>query len=350
MSGTGRKGIVRHSRRIKIGAGVGALVLAIATPVALAQVGGDHDGDALDAGADGLICFEVEDHFGGPFALEGGPMFEGGFPFDGMPGEGFGFEGEWPFGLDDGEFEFEFEFEGEWPPEFGDGEFFSGFEFDGEFAPEMEEMLDLVNEESMALAEHLEQAGIDHEVVTGPMGMIWVEWDFSDPAANQAVEEFIAERGGLIEMAAGILPLDGFLDGLPFDLDEIPFGFEDMPFDLEGLGGLFLDVLPWDHGEALPLFPEGPGWGGEFPEEMMFDGPFGRGTMCVETIDAQAERISADAAGLAEALAAAGIDVTIETRQISVPVWDTGDEAANEVVEQYYSGLFGFGIGSDDGS
>jgi len=322
---------VSRGRRIKIGAGVGALVLAIATPVALAQAGDDDGGSVLDAGTDGLVCFEVEDHFGGPFAFEGGPMSAGGFLFDVVPGEEFGFGGEWPL-------------------EFGDGEFFSGFEFEGEFLTDMEETLDLLNEESVALAEHLEQAGIDHEVVTGPMGMIWVEWDLSDPAANQAVEEFVAERGGLIEMAGGILPFDGLLDGIPFDMDEIPFGFEDTPIDLEGLEGIFLDVFPWDQEEGFPFFSEGLEWGGGFPDEMMFDGPFGPGTMCVETIDAQVERISDEAAGLAEALTAAGIDVNIETRQISVPVWDTGDEAANEVVEQYYSELFEFGIGSDDGS
>jgi hypothetical protein len=46
---------------------------------------------------------------------------------------------------------------------------------------------------------------------------------------------------------------------------------------------------------------------------------------------------------LAEAPAAAGIDVAIETRRVAVPVRDTGDEAAREVVEQYYADLLGFG-------
>jgi len=72
--------------------------------------------------------------------------------------------------------------------------------------------------------------------------------------------------------------------------------------------------------------------------------------VCVETIGSQADRISDEAAGLAEALAVAGIDVTIETRQIAVPVWDTEDEAARQIVEQYYADLLGFSGVSDGGS
>ncbi len=208
-----KEGIVKHSKRIKIGAAVGALVLAIATPVAMAQAGDDDLGD-LDAGAEGLICFEVGDHFGGSFGFEGDWPFEGDFPFEGMPGEEFGFEGEWFLELDDGEFPRGFE-----------------FEFEGELLPVMDEMLDLVNEEAMALAEHLENAGIEHEVVTGPMGVVWVEWDFSDPAANEAVEEFIIENGGFIDMAVEILPFDD----LPLGIGEIPFGFDDLPFGIDGI-------------------------------------------------------------------------------------------------------------------
>ncbi len=333
-----KEGTVKHSKRIKIGAAIGALVLAIATPVALAQVGDDDAGD-LDAGTEGLICFEVGDHFGGLFGFEGDRPFGGAFSFDGMPGEEFGFEGEWPLEFDESEF----------PP---------GFEFEGELPPEMDEMLDLLNEESMALADYLENAGIEHELVTGPMGIVWVEWDLSDPAANEAVEEFIVENGGLFDMAVQILPFDGLpfdigevpfgFDGLPFDIGEVPFGFDGLPFDLQGLEGFF-DVEPWDLGEGFPDFAGEMGWGGEFFGEMMFGGPFGPGIVCVETIEAQADRISDEAAGLAEALAAAGIDVTMETRQVAVPVWDTGDEAAREVVEQYYADLLGFSGVSDDG-
>jgi hypothetical protein len=251
----------------------------------------------------------------------------------------------------------------------------------------MDEMLDLVNEEAMALAEHLENAGIEHEVVTGPMGGVWVEWDFSDPAANEAVEEFIIENGGFIDMAAEILPLHGPLhdigeipfgpegllfsideipfgfeglpfgmdeipfgfDALPFDLDEIPFGADGLPFDLQGLEGFF-GADPWDLGEGFLGLSGEMAWGGASPGEMIFGGPFGPGMVCVETIGSQADRISDEAAGLAEALAAAGIDVTIETRQIAVPVWDTEDEAARQIVEQYYADLFGFSGVSDGGS
>lgn len=349
------EGTVKHSKRIKIGAGVGALVLAIATPVALAQAGDDGVDDP-DSGVEGLICFEVEDQFTGSFGFEGDwPFegdfsfegdfpFEGGFPFEGTPGEEFGFEGGWFLGLEESEF----------PP---------GLEFEGQPLPAMDEMLDLLNEESLALAEYLEDAGIEHEVITGPMGVIWVEWDFSDRAANEAVEEFIVESGGLIDMALEILPFDDLPFDIPFDIDGIPFAFDDLPFgmegfpfgddgmplDIEGLGGFF-DGSAWHSGDGFPGFPGEMGWGGEFFDEMMSDGPFGPGMVCVETIGTQADRISDEAAGLAEALAAAGIDVTIETRQITVPIWDTDDEAAREVVEQYYADLLGLSRVSGDGS
>ena len=129
-------------------------------------------------------------------------------------------------------------------------------------------------------------------------------------------------------------------------MEDIPFGIDGLPFDLEGLFG----AKPWDLGEGFPDLSGGMAWGGGFLDEMIFGGPFGPGMVCVETVGSQADQISDEAAGLAEALTAAGIDVAIETRQIVVPVWDTDDEAAREVVEQYYADLLGLSRVSGDGS
>jgi hypothetical protein len=100
-----------------------------------------------------------------PFPPLGEGFFEGEFPFD----EGSPFDGESPF---------------------------------GEGAPGLEdwlppEVLDELDASADALAEFLEERGIDFEIEEGPFGVRWVIPDLGDPEAREALEEFAAGREGL---------------------------------------------------------------------------------------------------------------------------------------------------------
>jgi len=272
--------------KFKVGGAVGALVLAIATPVALAQAGGDDGAEAASTAVPetgDLICFEIDDPFFGEF----------------------GFEEDWPF-------EEGMALEGEWPE---DSEWLEGFEEN--LPPLPDQIIEMLNQEAVELAAHLDLAGIAYEIVEGPMGETWVEWDFADDAANQAVEEFYAGREDPFEFLIEEFPFEE----IPFD--DFPFGFED--FD-EGEFGEFIFEGP----EGMLEF------GGEFPFGEDF--PFG-GVICIEPPAMQAEMLSGEMQGLADALTEAGISFTTETVQMEVPVWNLDDDAAREVVEQYYSGM-----------
>jgi hypothetical protein len=239
--------------------------------------------------------------------------FGEGFPFeweDEIPlGEGLPFEDGFPF-------EFEFEWEDEFP--FGD-EFFldEGLPFE-----HGEGLVGLIEEETEALADHLEEAGIEYERRSGLLGIEWIVWDITDPVANEAVEEFFTERSGHLEF----LPPEGLPEGIE------P---EDLPGLLDEHGDLF-DDLPEGILEMLELLP---------PIEMLpFDeGPFleGPAELCMAPPGVRAERLADEAAELAAALRAAGVEVGTETIEIEVPVWDADDDVARDVVEEFYADRHG---------
>jgi len=54
--------------------------------------------------------------------------------------------------------------------------------------------LSRLDETMRALAEHLEEHGVDTVTIEGPMGVSWVVWDFFDEDASDLVAEFLEDR------------------------------------------------------------------------------------------------------------------------------------------------------------
>jgi hypothetical protein len=102
--------------------------------------------------------------------------------------------GELPFGeffpFDDEGFGFGFEM----LPPFGDGE--------GPLFGELpEELIGDLNARADELAAFLDERGVGYEVEEGPMGIRVVIPDLTDPAAEEALEEFFEQHGGMFDFS-----------------------------------------------------------------------------------------------------------------------------------------------------
>ena len=188
---------------------------------------------------------------------------------------------------------------------FEDFDFDFDFDFDEnlDFGFDMdlpEEAIAEINAEGADLAAVLDAAGIAHEMVTDDVGITYPQWDESDPAANEAVEQYYADK-------FGELPFQGIFDGI-FD--------EGFTFDF----GMDFDALSDENCEMAfgELF--------ELPDDVVAD-------------------INAEGAELAAALDAAGVTYEMVTDEsgITFPEWDKNDDTANEAVEQYYVDKYGVG-------
>lgn len=182
-----------------------------------------------------------------------------------------------------------------------------GLEFDGEFDESFEGLFELsddviaeINAEGADLAAALDAAGVAYQMVADDVGITYPQWDESDPAANEAVEQYYADK-------FGELPFQGIFDGI-FD--------EGFTFDF----GMDFDALSDENCEMAfgELF--------ELPDDVVAD-------------------INAEGAELAAALDAAGVTYEMVTDEsgITFPEWDKNDDTANEAVEQYYVDKYGVG-------
>ncbi len=143
------------------------------------------------------------------------------------------------------------------------------------------------------LADHLDDAGIDHEIVELPV----VVWDVGDEAANDAVADYLA--------GAELPFLDDLLDG----------------FDLEG-GFPFADGFPFE-GEWFDFDGEFPGVG--LPEELVAD------------LNAAADELAVflDERGV-------GYEVVEGPMGVRMVIPDLSDPAVREALEEFHETHGGF--------
>lgn len=172
-----------------------------------------------------------------------------------------------------------------------------------------EELAELQAEEN-ALAAHLDSLGIAYEMVDFGFGSLrYVEWDYEDEAANEAVEDFWAERFPLAPEEVAAMNAEADALAAHFDAAGVRYTIDTDPDGVRW--------VEWDEGDpaaeaAVDVFYA------LTPEEVA--------------------EINADADGLAAHLTAAGIEHTVVTdpdgsRYVE---WDYEDEAANAAVDEYY--------------
>lgn len=280
------------SKKIRIWVAAGVLMLGVIVPAAVAWA--ETDDEAPEE--EGLLCFEVDELL--PRLPHRGFRLDRESPFDRFDPERL------PFDLED-------------------------FDLDG--LPRLGEIVDRLEAEADELAAYLEEEGIDHEVETGPLGLTWVVWDFTDPEANRAVEEYLEERGGMIGVAGEVLPFDlekmGGMPELP-DLGELLDDLDLDGFDLEELlEGFELEGFP-PFGEGFE-FPLGERW-------FELEGPPRGGMVCIGSFEARAGALEREGGELGVLLENAGIDVGFETVEIRVPVWDPDAEGVDELLADFY--------------
>ncbi len=249
-----------------------------------------------------------------------------------------------------------------------------------------------IQAETDELAAFLDEQGIAYEIVEDECGLSWVEWDWDDPAAEEAIDEFFGEFDdwgfGFIEEIdpeQALADIAGLLEGLAAHLDaagvehqvrNLPvvtwdmtdeaandavaeyFGQAEIPF-LEQLPG----ILDFGFGEfgphdgwlefEFPFDGEFP-FGGEFPFDgewfdFGFDGelPFDLPAELVERLNATADELAAflDERGIA-------YDVEEGPNGIRMVIPDLDDPAAEEALGEFYEehgGFFGFGFGGPHG-
>ncbi len=118
--------------------------------------------------------------------------------------------------------------------------FFRDFltDFDPAMIPEgAGEILGFLSAQAFDLGDFLNEAGVPHDIVEGPLGVAFVEWDVFDPEANEAVAEFYDRDG----------------PDIAFSLEDVlPVGIPDEP---ASPALLFLG-LP----DETSVLPAGAGW------------------------------------------------------------------------------------------
>jgi hypothetical protein len=192
---------------------------------------------------------------------------------------------------------------------------------DGEFvcateAPAPEDMAEW-NAEADDLAVYLDEKGIAYTMESDETGSRWVEWDYEDDAASDAVDAFYAERYPLTpeeiaEINADEDALAAFLDerGVTYTVDESPDGTHMVEYDDEDED--IVSVIDDFYAERYPLTPE------------------------------EVAEYNAEADALVAAFDAAGITYTIDTDAAGVRwiEWDYEDDAANDVADTVYQELY----------
>lgn len=185
--------------------------------------------------------------------------------------------------------------------------------------PIPEEELERIREENAGLMAALDAAGIAHELVTDEGGWEWVEWDFEDPAAQEAVDAYYAELFGEEWIGEGedcIFP-EGEWTPTDEDIARSEAEVAEMSAVLEAAGVAFTVV-----GEG-----NGMRW-----VEFDYDDP-----AAMEAMDAYwmaqssefAAEVAADLDRLAAAFDAAGIDYVREGHdECETIIFDTTDAAA----------------------
>ena len=185
--------------------------------------------------------------------------------------------------------------------------------------PIPEEELERIREENAGLMAALDEAGIAYELITDEGGWEWVEWDYEDPAAQEAVDAYYAELFGDEWIGEGdecIFPEE---EWIPTDEDIARAEAEvaEMTAVLEAAGVAFTIV---DEGNGMRWV------------EFDYDDP-----AAMEAMDAYwmaqssewAAEISADLDRLAAAFDAAGIDYVREGHdECETIIFDTSDPAA----------------------
>ena len=191
--------------------------------------------------------------------------------------------------------------------------------FEGEPYEVPEEELAHIREENAALTAVLDEAGIAYELITDEGGWEWVEWDYEDRAAQEAVDAYYAELFGDEWIGEGeecIFPEE---EWIPTDEDIARAEAEvaEMSAVLEAAGVAFTIV---DEGNGMRWV------------EFDYDDP-----AAMEAMDAYwmaqssewAAEISADLDRLAAAFDAAGIDYVREGHdECETIIFDTSDPAA----------------------
>ena len=185
--------------------------------------------------------------------------------------------------------------------------------------PVPEEELERIREENAGLMAALDAAGIAHELVTDEGGWEWVEWDFEDPAAQEAVDAYYAELFGDEWIGEGEHCVFHEEEWVPTDEDIARSEAEvaEMSAVLEAAGVTFT-VVEEDNGMRWVDFD--------------YDDP-----TAMEAMDAywmaqsseNAAAIAADLDRLAAAFDAAGVDYVREGHdECETIIFDTTDAAA----------------------
>ncbi len=195
---------------------------------------------------------------------------------------------------------------------------------EGPFEELPAEELERIREENAGLIAALEAAGIAFEVVTEEGGYEWVEWDYEDPAAQEVVDAYFSELYPMEPLPAEELErireenagLIAALEaaGIAFEVVTEEGGYEWVEWDYEDPAAQ--EVVDAYFSELYPMEP--------LPAEEL-------------------ERIREENAGLIAALEAAGIafEVVTEEGGYEWVEWDYEDPAAQEVVDAYFSELYG---------
>ena len=191
--------------------------------------------------------------------------------------------------------------------------------FDEEIYEIPDEELEHMREENAALTAVLDEAGIAYELMTDEGGWEWVEWDFEDPAAQEAVDAYYAELFGDEWIGEGEHCVFHEEEWVPTDEDIARSEAEvaEMSAVLEAAGVTFT-VVEEDNGMRWVDFD--------------YDDP-----TAMEAMDAywmaqsseNAAAIAADLDRLAAAFDAAGVDYVREGHdECETIIFDTTDAAA----------------------
>ncbi|NNC74528.1 MAG: hypothetical protein HKN93_03340 [Acidimicrobiia bacterium] len=205
------------------------------------------------------------------------------------------------------------------------------FFFDEELS---QEEIDEINAEGASLAAAFDVAGISYEMVTEDVGITYPEWDWEDDAANEVADEFYSDLYGDDEWFDEELPQEVIDDinaegaALAAAFDAAGISYEMVTEDV----GISYPEWDWED-DAANEIADG------FYEDLYGDEEWFDEELPQEVID----EINAEGAALAEALNAAGISYEMVTDEMGVtyPEWDWEDPAAEAVVDEFFTDLFG---------
>ncbi|NNK91381.1 MAG: hypothetical protein HKO87_03035, partial [Acidimicrobiia bacterium] len=203
------------------------------------------------------------------------------------------------------------------------------FFFDEELS---QEEIDEVNAEAAALAAAFDAAGISYEMVTEDIGFTFVEWDWEDDAANEVAEQVFKDLYGDEEWFDEELPQDVIDEinaegaALAAAFDAAGVSYEMVTEDI----GITYPEWDWED-EAAEAVAD------EFYKDLYGDEEWFDEELPQEVID----EINAEGAALAAAFDAAGVSYEMVTDEMGVtyPEWDWEDDAAKDVVDQFYADL-----------